>query len=159
MKLHEKLYSLRKKNGYTQAELAEMLGVSRQSVSNWELGTIQPSTSRLKKLSEFYSVPLEELLDEGVEVQLHTKPTMGVTNNESKSENTEITVSSPMQVDQKRARKKVIGLVILGIIIFSIIGILVFVFSNNSSDNNPPQLEQFDREKVIISSENGFDLQ
>lgn len=159
MKLHEKLYSLRKKNGYTQAELAEMLGVSRQSVSNWELGTIQPSTSRLKKLSELYSVPLEELLNEGVEVQLHAKPTMGEVNTNLKSDNTEITGSSPMQVDQKRARKKVIGLVFVGIVVIFIIGVLIFIFANSGSDNNQPQLEQFDREKVTISSGNGFDLQ
>lgn len=34
MELHDRLHELRKKNGYTQAELAEKLGVSRQSISN-----------------------------------------------------------------------------------------------------------------------------
>lgn len=38
MELKDKLYNLRKKNGYTQSEIAEILEVSRQSVSNWELG-------------------------------------------------------------------------------------------------------------------------
>lgn len=42
MNFSEKLLTLRKKNGYTQAELAEQLQVSRQSVSKWELGTAQP---------------------------------------------------------------------------------------------------------------------
>lgn len=77
MKLKDKLYNLRKKNGYTQSELAEMLEVSRQSVSHWELGTIQPSTSRLKKLSKLYSVPLETLLNEEIEIQLHPMDTEG----------------------------------------------------------------------------------
>ena len=66
MELHDRLHELRKKNGYTQAELAEKLGASRQSISNWELGTIVPSTSRLKKISELYSVPLETLLRDDV---------------------------------------------------------------------------------------------
>lgn len=41
MNFSEKLLTLRKKNGYTQAELAEQLQVSRQSVSKWELGVSQ----------------------------------------------------------------------------------------------------------------------
>lgn len=77
MELKDKLYTLRKKKGYTQSELAEMLDVSRQSVSHWELGTIRPSTLRLKKLSELYSVPLEILLDDEADVQLHPKDTEG----------------------------------------------------------------------------------
>ena len=38
MKLHEKIFALRKQQGMTQNDLAEKLGVSRQAVSRWELG-------------------------------------------------------------------------------------------------------------------------
>ena len=41
MKLSEKLYSLRKKNGLSQEQLAERLDVSRQAVSKWESGVSQ----------------------------------------------------------------------------------------------------------------------
>ena len=44
-------------------------------------------------------------------------------------------------------------------VVIFIIGVLIFIFANSGSDNNQPQLEQFDREKVTISSGNGFDLQ
>ena len=64
MKLHEKLYQLRKEKGLTQAELAERLEVSRQSVSNWEVGTTTPSTKRLRDLSQLYDVPLDYLMNE-----------------------------------------------------------------------------------------------
>lgn len=47
MKLYEKLYQLRKKKGITQAELSEELNVSRQSISNWEVGTVTPTIKRL----------------------------------------------------------------------------------------------------------------
>lgn len=38
MELNEKLISLRKKNKMTQAQVAEVLDVSRQAISNWETG-------------------------------------------------------------------------------------------------------------------------
>ena len=38
MRLNEKIMVLRKKNGWSQERLAEMVGVSRQSVSKWESG-------------------------------------------------------------------------------------------------------------------------
>lgn len=41
MTLAEKIMSLRKKNGWSQEELAEKLNVSRQSVSKWESGVSQ----------------------------------------------------------------------------------------------------------------------
>lgn len=62
MKLEEKLYSLRKAKGLSQMQLSEMVGVSRQSISRWEVGTAIPSTDNLKYLARLYDVPLEYLL-------------------------------------------------------------------------------------------------
>lgn len=70
MKLHEKLYQLRKKKGITQAELSEELNVSRQSISNWEVGTVTPTIKRLQELSHLYNVPLDYLLNEDKEEYL-----------------------------------------------------------------------------------------
>ena len=46
MELHDKLYNLRKKNGYTQSELAEILDVSRQSIDVYKRqpGTVSSSS-------------------------------------------------------------------------------------------------------------------
>ena len=68
MKLDEKLVSLRKKKGITQAELAETVQVSRQAVSKWESGSSLPSTENLRGLSELYGVPVDYLLNESEEV-------------------------------------------------------------------------------------------
>lgn len=62
MKLEEKLVSLRKAKGLSQMKLAEMMNVSRQAISRWEVGTAVPSTDNLIYLGRLYNVPLEYLL-------------------------------------------------------------------------------------------------
>ena len=47
MKFHEKLVKLRKSKGYTQEELAEKPGVSRQAVARWEAGDTTPDMKML----------------------------------------------------------------------------------------------------------------
>ena len=46
----------------TQEFVAETIGVSRQAVSKWELGTSDPSTSNLFALAKLFGIPVEELL-------------------------------------------------------------------------------------------------
>ena len=69
MTLGEKLVKLRKENNYTQEQLAELLGVSRQSISKWELNTAYPETEKLIKLSELYECSLDYLLKEKNEIK------------------------------------------------------------------------------------------
>ncbi len=62
MQLSEKLVKLRKTKGMSQLKLAEMMNVSRQAVSRWEVGAAVPSIDNLKYLGGLYEVPLEYLL-------------------------------------------------------------------------------------------------
>lgn len=64
MKLGEKIYNLRKKKGLSQVDLADMLGVSRQSVSNWETGSSNPEIGKLSPLAQALGVTVDFLLDE-----------------------------------------------------------------------------------------------
>lgn len=73
MTLPEKLYELRKAKGLTQDEVAEALGVSRQAVSKWEMGTGVPSVDSLVAISEFYGVTVDSLIKENA-----PKPVMPV---------------------------------------------------------------------------------
>ena len=52
MTLGDKLTKLRKENNYTQEQLAELLGVSRQAISKWESDTAYPETEKLLRLGE-----------------------------------------------------------------------------------------------------------
>ena len=62
MEFNEKLQKLRKQKGLAQAELAELLYVSRTAVSKWESGRGFPNIESLKAISKFFSVSLDELL-------------------------------------------------------------------------------------------------
>lgn len=67
MTLGEKLAKLRKENNYTQEQLAEILDVSRQSVSRWESDIAIPETDKLIKLGELYHCSMDYLLKDEVE--------------------------------------------------------------------------------------------
>ena len=64
MSFGENLQMLRKKNQLSQEGLAEMLGVSRQAVSKWELGEGYPEVDKLLILSKKLNVSLDSLLGE-----------------------------------------------------------------------------------------------
>lgn len=62
MTLSEKILMLRKQRGWSQEELAERLGVSRQSVSKWESGNSLPDLNRILDLSRLFEVTTDFLL-------------------------------------------------------------------------------------------------
>lgn len=64
MELGKNIVKLRKDNNLTQDELAEKLFVTRQTVSNWENGKNYPDLETIVKISDEFSIPLDELLKE-----------------------------------------------------------------------------------------------
>lgn len=71
MELGEKLKEARAKAGLKQEELAQTIGVSRQTVSNWENNRSYPDIASVMKLSNLYGLSLDELLKEDKKVQEH----------------------------------------------------------------------------------------
>ena len=66
MSLGEKILKLRKKNGLSQEKLGELIGVTRQTISNWELNETTPSVEELKKISKELNISIDELLDNDI---------------------------------------------------------------------------------------------
>ena len=62
MNFNEKLITLRKSAGISQDTLAQQLGVSRQAVSKWELGTAMPETKNIIQLAEIFDVTTDYML-------------------------------------------------------------------------------------------------
>ena len=62
MNLGETIYKLRTEKQLSQGDLAEMLEVSRQSISKWENNSAVPELEKLIRLSEIFEVSLDELV-------------------------------------------------------------------------------------------------
>ena len=62
MDLAERLQELRKTAGYSQEQVAELLGLSRQAISKWESGQNMPEIEKLLLLSEIFNVSINFLI-------------------------------------------------------------------------------------------------
>ena len=62
MTLGEKLSKLRKENNYTQEQLADILGISRQSISKWESDIAYPETDKLIELGKMLGIDKEQIM-------------------------------------------------------------------------------------------------
>ena len=68
MEFSEKLTILRRRAGLSQEQLADRLGVTRQSVSKWEGGAAVPELGKLVALADLFGVTLDDLVREGREL-------------------------------------------------------------------------------------------
>ena len=73
MNLGERIYSLRRKKNLSQGDLADMLEVSRQSVSKWENNTAVPDLQKIIKLGEIFEISVDELI-KGEKFQPEAEP-------------------------------------------------------------------------------------
>src|SRR5574344_1601597 len=74
MKFSEKLQTLRKDKKLSQEQLAEMLDVSRQSVSKWESNQSYPKKDKLLAICKIFHVTLEELTNDDIsELSINAK--------------------------------------------------------------------------------------
>ena len=66
MTFGEKIVFLRKSKGMSQDQLAELLGVTRQSVSKWERDEVVADTDRILALSKLFGVSCDYLLNDSI---------------------------------------------------------------------------------------------
>lgn len=62
MELNKNIYNLRKEKGFSQEYMAEKINVSRQTISNWELGETSPNPEQLLLLSKILETSVDNLL-------------------------------------------------------------------------------------------------
>ncbi len=68
MQLSNKIERLRKRKGWSQEELANQIGVSRQAVFKWESGINAPDLEKIKKLVKLFNVNYDFLLNDEIDM-------------------------------------------------------------------------------------------
>ena len=115
--LGSNILELRKKKGLSQEELSEKVGVTRQTISNWELNETQPNPEQLKLLSKALNVSVDELIDNDIKNALIEK-----------------TIRTEANSSQALKIVKLILYFLLGIIVFIIIIAVLFSVKPSSRD-------------------------
>ena len=119
MKLGNKILELRKGQGLSQEQLGEKVNVTRQTISNWELGETSPNIEQLKSLSKVFHVSVDELLDNDISNILVEKVS-----------NTEKLAGLIIKI------LKVIGILIVLYLLFIIIGVILYSGVKSTSSNS-----------------------
>lgn len=109
----------RKRKGFSQERLAEMIGVSRQTIVNWENGKGMPILENIEEMCKVFNVSYEELTGK---VYIKDESTQSDKNSAVEADKDE---SSFLNVSQKTKTHSVVLLSILGIIAF--VALTVFV--------------------------------
>ena len=122
--LGENILKLRKKQGLSQEQLGELVNVTRQTISNWELNETTPNPGQLKLLSKALNVSIDELLDNDVKNVLVEKVS-----------NTEKLAGIIIKI------LKVAGIVFIIYVVLIVIAIISFQFIGSSKASNIEQVE------------------
>ncbi len=132
--LSEKLYTLRKKSGLSQEQLAQQLNVSRQAISKWESGSSIPESEKLLAISEYFHVTLDSLLKEEADCSQAPEPQRAA------------------EQQCKDRKERMVGLVIC------VAGIIGLVFWGLLSMFNPSMSNQIGESSAIAIDGNGIFL-
>lgn len=109
MNIGEKILELRKRDKLSQEQLAEKLGVTRQTISNWELNETNPDINQAKELSRVFNISLDELTNNDIKNIL-----------ESRLSNTEKLAGLTLKV------LKVLGILFIILLVIDFISLIVF---------------------------------
>lgn len=122
MTLGEKLSKLRKQGNYTQEQLADILGVSRQSISKWESDIAYPETDKLIELGKLFECSMDYLLKD----ELTEKSGVQMSNFTEKVEEISKKVMTDRNKSTAKKVMKVIGVVFAVLMIVDVITMILY---------------------------------
>lgn len=122
MTLGEKIAKQRKELNFTQEQLADILGVSRQSISKWETDIAYPETDKLIELGKVFDCSMDYLLKESV-TEKNSVQTSGFT--EKVEEISRIIMT---EKNKGKAKKilKIIGIIVAVVLAIDIISMILY---------------------------------
>lgn len=117
MNLGKKIAELRKKNNLSQEELAEKVGVARQTISKWEIGDTTPDINQVKIISKIFNISIDELVDNDINNVIVEKVS-----------NTEKLAGITIKI------LKVLGVMIIVFITLILLFVIIFMVDNPRKD-------------------------
>ena len=118
MTLGEKIAIQRKELNYTQEQLADILGVSRQSISKWESDIAYPETEKLIELGKLFDCSMDYLLKEEV-IEKGDVQTSILTEISRK-------VVNPKNKDKSKKLLKIIGIILAVVLVIDIVSMIIY---------------------------------
>ena len=124
MTLGEKISKLRKEYNYTQEQLADILGVSRQSISKWESDIAYPETEKLIELGKIFECSMDYLLKD----EVAEKTGASVSESYFTEKVTEISKKVLTDKNKGKAKKilKIIGIILAVFLVVDIISMILY---------------------------------
>lgn len=133
--LSEKIYTLRRKSGLSQEQLAEKIGVSRQAISKWEGGLSIPELEKIRALSEFFNVSIDELTREQE------------TDNPSDD-----TGEKPYIADSKEKKNKIgFFLCLIGAVCLILFGVIMMIHPSSAEQLNESSMITINGTGILIA--------
>ena len=147
MTIGQKLTALRKARGMTQEELSEAIGVTRQTISKWELDTSTPDLDYLCKLCDLFGVTADYLIrPEREEVETTTPP--------AAPSPVPPFAESPTPPTSQKPQKPPLNIRPAGWVMLGLAGILLFVsLISFVTDNSMPELMIFAGVALVFAVE------
>ncbi|MBR5188971.1 MAG: helix-turn-helix transcriptional regulator [Paludibacteraceae bacterium] len=124
MTLGEKIARQRKELNYTQEQLADILGVSRQSISKWESDIAYPETDKLIELGKLFDCSMDYLLKEEI-TEKDGVQTSGFT---EKVEEIRRKVMTEKNKGKAKKILKIIGIILAVVLTIDIISMILYFF-------------------------------
>lgn len=126
MELGKKIQIIRKNNNLSQSDLAERLGVSRQSVSKWETGTATPEISKLIQISKMFNISLDMILEteSDVDTQDQSNDTVNIISKPSNQGNKNRIVG----LIGMTYNSTIMGLIEVSVLLFILVPVNLFLY-------------------------------
>lgn len=133
--LSEKIYTLRRKSGLSQEQLAKKIGVSRQAISKWEGGLSIPELEKIRALSEFFNVSIDELTREQ--------------ETDNPSDDTE---EKPYIADSKEKKNKIgFFLCLIGAVCLILFGVIMMIHPSSAEQLNESSMITINGTGILIA--------
>lgn len=118
MTLGEKIAIQRKELNYTQEQLADILGVSRQSISKWESDIAYPETDKLIELGKVFDCSMDYLLKEEVIEKNDVRASVFSEINKK--------LVDPKNKDKSKKILKIIGIILAVVLVIDIVSMILY---------------------------------